>query len=77
MKLCTEPDVLPQRRCPEAPQLAALNCVLDAAWAGNLFYARKWRVGRREPRFDPGKADPERVRFVKYDRANRAVPRHR
>ena len=28
-------------------------------------------LGRREPRFDPAKADPERVRFVKYDRTNR------
>ena len=37
---------------------------------------KKWfglrMEGRREPRFDPGKADPERVRFVKYDRTNRA-----
>jgi ferredoxin/coenzyme F420-reducing hydrogenase delta subunit len=27
--------------------------------------------GRREPRFDPGKADPARVRFVKLDRTRR------
>ncbi len=28
--------------------------------------------GRREPRFDPGKADPTRVRFVRFDRTRRA-----
>lgn len=28
--------------------------------------------GRREPRFDPGKADPMRVHFVKFDRTRRA-----
>jgi hypothetical protein len=28
--------------------------------------------GRREPRFNPGKADPARVRFVKFDRTRRA-----
>lgn len=29
-------------------------------------------VGRREPRFDPAKADPSRVRFVQFDRTRRA-----
>ena len=29
-------------------------------------------VGRREPRFDPTKADPSRVRFVQFDRTRRA-----
>jgi ferredoxin/coenzyme F420-reducing hydrogenase delta subunit len=37
---------------------------------------KKWFAlrleGRREPRFDPGKADPARVCFVKFDRTNRA-----
>ncbi len=28
--------------------------------------------GRREPKFDPGKADPSRVHFVKFDRTRRA-----
>lgn len=28
--------------------------------------------GRREPKFDPGKADPSRVRFVKFDRTRRS-----
>jgi phenylacetate-CoA ligase len=44
MKLCPEPEALARRRCPEATQLAALNRVLDATWAGNLFYAGKWRA---------------------------------
>lgn len=29
-------------------------------------------VGRREPKFDPTKADPSRVRFVQFDRTRRA-----
>jgi ferredoxin/coenzyme F420-reducing hydrogenase delta subunit len=29
-------------------------------------------AGRREPKFDPGKADPTRVRFVQFDRTRRA-----
>ena len=29
-------------------------------------------AGRREPRFDPKKADPARVRFVQFDRTRRA-----
>ncbi len=29
-------------------------------------------LGRREPRFDPAKADPTRVRFVQFDRTRRA-----
>ena len=29
-------------------------------------------TGQREPKFDPGKADPVRVRFVQFDRTRRA-----
>jgi len=38
---------------------------------GMKWFAQRM-TGRREPKFDPGKADPERVRFVQFDRTRRA-----
>lgn len=38
---------------------------------GMRWFAQRM-TGRREPKFDPGKADPKRVRFVQFDRTRRA-----
>lgn len=38
---------------------------------GMKWFAQRM-TGRREPKFDPAKADPERVRFVQFDRTRRA-----
>ena len=40
----------------------------DAVGREGMKWFSQRMAGRREPRFDPGKADPARVRFVKLDR---------
>ncbi|MSU34265.1 MAG: hydrogenase iron-sulfur subunit [Pedosphaera sp.] len=41
------------------------------AHEGMKWFEQRMR-GRREPRFDPAKADPSRVRFAQFDRTRRA-----